>query len=231
MSITVTPVRFEHHRDTLGIGEAQPRLSWQTTTASPGWTQTGYELEQLGGDTVAVQSTDSVLVPWPFPPLRSREQRKVRVRVTGADDQRSEWGEWSTVEAGLLEAADWTAHLVGPADDTVAAPLLRADFRTTNAGVVRARVYASGHGLFQLEINGRRIGDDELAPGWTAYESRLRYSTYDVTDLVAAGDNAIGAWLGDGWWRGYLGWGKKNALYGSQLGLIAQLEIDYADGS
>ncbi|MET0888287.1 MAG: family 78 glycoside hydrolase catalytic domain, partial [Mycetocola sp.] len=215
----------------VGIGEAEPRLSWQTTTTDAGWTQTGYELEQLGGDTVAVRSTDSVLVPWPFQPLRSREQRTVRVRVTGADDQRSEWGEWSTVEAGLLEAADWTAHLVGPADDTIAAPLLRADFRTTRAGVIRARVYASGHGLFQLEINGRRVGDDELAPGWTAYESRLRYTTYEVTDLVAAGDNTIGAWLGDGWWRGYLGWGKKKALYGSQLGLIAQLEIDYADGS
>jgi beta-glucosidase-like glycosyl hydrolase len=231
MSLTVTPVRFEHHRDALGIGEAEPRLSWQTTNAPTGWAQTGYELEQHGGEVVAVHSADSVLVSWPFAPLRSRERREVRVRVLGADGATSEWGPWAVVEAGLLDASDWSAQLVGPEDDAVASPLLRADFRTTDAAITRARVYATGHGLFQLEINGARVGDDELAPGWTTYESRLRYTTYDVTNLVRSGANAIGAWLGDGWWRGHLGWGEKKALYGSQLSLLAQLEIDYADGT
>ena len=93
---------------------------------------------------------------------------------------------------------------MGPVDDTIASPLLRTDFRASEAAISRARVYATGHGLFQLEINGQRVGDDELAPGWTAYEARLRYTTYDVTDLIRAGDNAMGAWLGDGWWRGFL---------------------------
>ncbi|MET0886350.1 MAG: family 78 glycoside hydrolase catalytic domain [Mycetocola sp.] len=231
MSLTVTPVRFEHHRDALGIGEAEPRLSWQITNAPTGWIQIGYEIEQRGGKVVAVQSADSVLVPWPFAPLRSRERHEVRVRVLGADGATSEWGSWAAVEAGLLEAADWSAQPVGPADDAVASPLLRADFQTTDAVITRARVYATGHGLFQLEINGARVGDDELAPGWTTYESRLRYTTYDVTGLIATGANAIGAWLGDGWWRGFLGWGEKKALYGSQLSLLAQLEIDYADGT
>ena len=75
-----------------------------------------------------------------------------------------------------------------------------------------------------------RVGDQELAPGWTAYESRLRYQTYDVTDLLAAGENVVGAWLGDGWWRGHLGWDGRKDLYGTELGVLVQLEIEYADG-
>lgn len=232
MSLTVTPVRFEHHRHAFGIGDARPRLSWITTDAPNGWSQAAYEVEQRGGESIRVDSADSVLVPWPFGALASRERREIRVRVRGTDGSVSEWSEWAPVEAGLLEASDWTAGLVGPSDSAIAAPLVRGSFTAAGKGpVVRARVYATGHGLFQLELNGERVGDDEFAPGWTAYESRLRYATYDVTDRVSAGENVIGAWLGDGWWRGYLGWGDKKALYGSDVGVLVQLEIDYADGS
>ncbi|MFB7890594.1 family 78 glycoside hydrolase catalytic domain [Microbacterium sp. NPDC056044] len=232
MSFTVTPVRFEHHRQAFGIGDARPRLSWVTTDAPNGWSQAAYEVEQRGGESVRVDSGESVLVPWPFDALRSRERREIRVRVHGADGFTSVWSDWAPVEAGLLEAADWTAQLVGPSDSAIAAPLVRGSFTAAgHSEVVRARVYATGHGLFQLELNGRRVGDDELAPGWTAYESRLRYTAYDVTDRVTTGENVIGAWLGDGWWRGYLGWGDKKALYGSHLAVLMQLEIEYADGT
>ncbi|WP_374313383.1 family 78 glycoside hydrolase catalytic domain [Microbacterium sp.] len=231
MSVTVTPVRFEHHRAAIGIGDPRPRLSWVTTEAPAGWAQAAYEVEERGGELAKVESADSVLVPWPFARLASRERREIRVRVLDADGVPSEWSAWSAVEAGLLEPADWAAQLIGPADSSIASPLVRGSFRAAGSSVARARVYATGHGLFQLELNGRRVGDDELAPGWTAYESRLRYLTYDVTDLVHSGDNVIGAWLGDGWWRGHLGWGGKKALYGDDLGVLVQLEIEYSDGS
>ncbi|WP_347977872.1 family 78 glycoside hydrolase catalytic domain [Microbacterium sp. ProA8] len=230
MSLSVTPVRFEHHRDALGIGETRPRLSWIVETAPDGWRQAGYDLEERGGDVVRVDGEDSVLVPWPFEPLASRDRREVRVRVIGADGGASAWGAWASVEAGLLDAADWSAHLIGPTDAAIAAPRVRGAFEVRSAEVVRARVYASAHGVFQLELNGGRVGDDELAPGWTAYESRLRYVTYDVTGMLQPGANAVGAWLGDGWWRGFLGWDGRRELYGADLGVIVQLEIDYADG-
>ncbi|MFE4724851.1 family 78 glycoside hydrolase catalytic domain [Microbacterium sp. NPDC056736] len=231
MSLTVAPVRFEHHRDAFGIGDARPRLSWITTDAPDGWSQAAYEVQQRGGESIRVDSGESVLVPWPFGTLSSRERQEIRVRVHGDDGSVSGWSDWAVVEAGLLEASDWSAQLVGPADHDIASPLVRGSFTAQGGEVVRARVYATGHGLFQLEINGQRVGDDELAPGWTAYESRMRYTTYDVTELVRAGRNVIGAWLGDGWWRGYLGWGEKKALYGTDLGVLVQLEIDFADGS
>ncbi|OCL31925.1 hypothetical protein BCR15_07660 [Tessaracoccus lapidicaptus] len=231
MTVTPTAPRFDHHRTALGIGEPRPRISWIVETAPPGWAQAAYEIEQRDGATVRVASPESVLVPWPLGDLASRERREVRVRVTGTDGVVGGWSEWAPVEAGLLDQADWSAVMVGPADDVVAAPLLRRDFDAAGAEVVRARLYASAHGVTQLELNGHRVGDDELAPGWTTYQSRLRYVTYDVTELVRAGGNALGAWLGDGWWRGHLGWDGRRALYGEQLGLIAQLEIEYADGT
>ena len=229
-TVLVSPLRFEHHREPLGIGEPTPRLSWIVTDAPVGWRQARYEIQATGGTTVAVDSADSVLVAWPFAPLASRESRELRVRVVGEDGTASEWGEWATVEAGLLAPADWTASLVGPSDSEIAAPQVRGAFQIRDAAIRRARVYATAHGLYELEVNGSRVGDQELAPGWTAYESRLRYQTYDVTDLLAPGTNVIGAWLGDGWWRGYLGWDGRRALYGSDLAVLVQLEIEYADG-
>jgi alpha-L-rhamnosidase len=95
----------------------------------------------------------------------------------------------------------------------------------------KARLYVSAHGLFEVEVNGHRVGQEAMAPGWTVYGSRLKYFTYDVTDLLSAGDNAIGAWLGDGWYRGRLGWyGGFRNIFGRDISLIAQLEVESEDG-
>ncbi len=110
-------------------------------------------------------------------------------------------------------------------------PLLRKEF-STQAGktVESARVYASAQGVYELQLNGSKVGDQFLAPGWTDYRKRMQYQTYDVTDQVRAGANAIGAELGDGWWAGKVAiFGTQQ--YGSSLGLMAQLRIDYTDGT
>ncbi len=237
----VTPgtPRFEHHRAALGIGESQPRLSWKTT-AEPGWTQVAYEVEITRDGQVTtsgrIESDESVLVPWPAPALASRERANVRVRLWGTSGD-SGWSESATVETGLLSPSDWLAKPVtgswpeDPESDTRRPPLVRRDF-STSGRPVSARLYASAHGVYEVEINGVRVGDDVLSPGWTVYGERLRYYTYDVTDLVREGDNAIGGWIGDGWYRGRLGWrGGFRNLFGSDASLIAQLELTYADGS
>lgn len=110
-------------------------------------------------------------------------------------------------------------------------PLLRTDFDTA-AGktVTRARVYASARGVYELNLNGEKVGDQFLAPGWTDYADRIQHQTYDVTDLVDSGSNSFGAELADGWWSGKVGmWGPD--VYGDRLSLIARLRIDYSDGT
>ena len=109
-------------------------------------------------------------------------------------------------------------------------PYLRRAF-SIDKPVKRAVVYASALGLYELHINGKRIGDDYFTPGWTDYNKRVYHQSYDVTDIVKQGGNAVGAILADGWYAGYIGFGKKREHYGSKPRLFVQLEIEYADGS
>jgi alpha-L-rhamnosidase len=237
---TVSPPRFEHHRDPFGIGESRPRLSWVLESAPAGWRQRAYRVEVAASGEARsfdVVSNDQVLVPWPAEPLASRDRVEVRISVQGEDGEWSEPGAWSAVEAGLLEPSDWSAGPVGaiweqnPMTDTRRPALVRREF-AVRGDLVRARLYATAHGLYQAEINGRRVGDDVLSPGWTVYRDRLRYYTYDVTDLLGEGENAIGAWLGDGWYRGRLGWrGGFRNVFGDDQSFLGQLELTYADGT
>ncbi|MEV1240278.1 glycoside hydrolase family 78 protein [Nonomuraea sp. NPDC049750] len=232
-------LRFEHHREPLGIGEPRPRLSWTVRNDRPGWQQHGYDVEIRDSEGKVVSTTgrsDSVLVPWPGDDLRSRERRAVRVRVRGQDGEASEWSEWTSVEAGLLEAEEWHAEAAAPPAELLGAPdgpatMLRRGF-ALRGPVERARLYVTGHGLYEVEINGQVVGDDVLAPGWSSYDHRLRYRTHDVTALLSEGDNAIGAMLADGWYRGRVGFKDGRVeTYGSRTALIAQLEVVYTDGS
>jgi alpha-L-rhamnosidase len=235
---------IEGHRDAIGIGHRRPRLTWIADHVGDDWMQAAYEIELEDADrgtrttTGPVRSNDSVHLAWPaqFSDLVSRQRVLVRVRTWGRED--TEPGPWSrrvAVEAALLDPADWRASAVSPsfslADPPAAAPLLRRDF-VVRGPVARARLYASAHGVYQTELNGCRIGDEVLAPGWTSYSHRLLYQTYDVTPALHEGPNAIGASVADGWFRGRLGFhGGKTRLYGDALAFIAQLEITYVDGT
>ena len=170
--VTIADVRFEHHRDALGIGESRPRLSWIVATQANGWRQAGYEIEAYGSDgrlrelTGRVESDQSVLVPWPFAPLSSRERLSVRVRVWGIDGQPLAWGELAPVESGLLHTDDWSARFVTPdgEEDTTRpqpCPLLRREF-DVRAGVTRARLYVTALGVYEVQLNGDSVGDHVL---------------------------------------------------------------------
>jgi alpha-L-rhamnosidase len=204
-------VRFEHHRDAIGVGEVRSRLSWTVQATVADWYQAGYEIEAYGPDgrmrdrTERVGSDQSVLVPWPFAPLLSRESLTVRIRAWGVNGRSSAWSALYPVEAGLLLPSDWTARFVTPdwEEDTSRpqpGPLLRREF-DVRAGVAKARLYVTALGVYEAQLNGVTVGDHVLDPGWTSYNHRLCYQTFDVTGLLREGRNAIGAMLGNGWHR------------------------------
>jgi alpha-L-rhamnosidase len=233
-------LRFEHRTDpgtVLALATPTPRLSWLVPRAEPGWAQAGYEVEVVRGEAPAerhaVESADQILVAWPAEPLAAREPVAVRVRVCGADGDWSAWSDPASAEAGLFSPAAWTARFISPR--TVGgldapAPVLRGTLEVPG-DVVRARLYATAHGLWRAHINGARVGDDELAPGWTSYAHRLRYHAYDVTELVRPGANVMDVTLGNGWYRGRLGFRGNRALYGDRLAFLGQLEVTTADGA
>ncbi|NIK59515.1 alpha-L-rhamnosidase [Kribbella shirazensis] len=228
-----TALRFEHRpAPVTGIGTATPRISWQVPAADAGYAQTAYEVEITTGTTqvFTVQSPDQVLVPWPGDPLASRETAQVRVRVRGNDDW-SDWSEPASVEAGLLTPDDWSARFVSPRDNPHGSPApLVAGAADLPDGIVKARLYATSYGINLPELNGQRVGTEELAPGWTAYQYRLRYQTYDVTELVRPGENKLEFLLGNAWYRGRIGFRDQKQLYGERLAVLAQLEVTTDDG-
>ena len=126
---------------------------------------------------------------------------------------------------------DWSATLIVPDQDFDGAPLLRREFdlETGHGDVATATLHATAHGVFEAWLNGSPVSEDVLSPGWSAYEWRLRYRSYDVTALLQP-TSVLGFALGNGWFRGRLGWSGGRAYYGSELGAFAQLEITFADG-
>jgi alpha-L-rhamnosidase len=240
--ISSVKLQVEHSRETLGLGTARPRLSWTIETDIQEWHQSGYEIEEYDAEgkllnqTGLVVSDQSVLVPWPFEQVASRERVAIRVRVWGADSSPSDWSESVDLETGLLSVSDWSAHFISPAWEEDAtksnpSPYLRREFEL-RSGIRSARLYITALGLYEAQVNGKVVGDHVFSPGWTVYDRRLRYHTFDLTEMLKEGKNAIGAILGDGWFRGRIGFGGgQRNVYGKHLALLAQLEIQYADGS
>jgi alpha-L-rhamnosidase len=113
--------------------------------------------------------------------------------------------------------------------DKDSAPQLRKEFSVSKE-IERARVYSSALGLYELNLNGEKVGADYFAPGWTDYNKRVQYQTYDVTKMLKQGKNAIGAILGEGWYAGKIAWFGKNQ-YGNNPALLMQLVIEYSDGT
>jgi alpha-L-rhamnosidase len=238
-------LKTEYQYDPLGLDVAKPRFSWQMNSRARGAGQSAYEIrvamdedasrgaQSLVWDSGKIDSRQSIFVSYGGPGLQSRTRYFWQVRVWDERGLDLGWSRVANWEMGLLAPADWSAEWVSPAvhqgGETRASPLLRRDF-DLGGRIARARVYATSHGLYELFINGHRVGDELMTPGWTSYNRRLQYQTYDVTNLLKAGRNAMGAVLGDGWYRGVIGFAGAHDRYGSRLALLCQLEVTYQDG-
>jgi alpha-L-rhamnosidase len=233
--IRPTHLRVEHLSAALGIDTNRPRFSWWLPDGAR--TQLAYRMRADNGwDTGQVESTDSILVEYAGAPLRSAERVTWRVKVW-TDAGKSEWSDPHVFEMGLLGPDDWSAHWITPREAELPsagrrpAMLVRGEFELPGAATVRARLYATAHGIYEVFVNGRRAGDAELTPGYTEYRDRLQVQTCDVTDLLRPGRNAIGAILSDGWFRGQVGLPRAHDQWGSELAWLAQLHVELADGT
>jgi alpha-L-rhamnosidase len=237
----VIQLTVERHTDPIGIDAAQPRFAWRLSDGG----QTAYQLQvfdEAGAalwDSSRVADSRSTYVAYAGPPLRSRRRYTWRVKAWASDGGESEWSPTASFEMGLLERSDWSAewisHLVldtasAPEDmrPHAPAPLLRRTL-TLSEAPRRARLYITALGLYEAAINGTRVGDERLAPGWTDYHTRVDYRVSDVTPLLREGDNVVSVRIGDGWYAGTVGpWGRRR--YGDRPALLCQLEVDLDSG-
>jgi alpha-L-rhamnosidase len=240
----VVSLRTEYFENPLSIDSAHARLSWQLLSSQRDVRQVAYQIQvarddedlkaqrNLIWDSAKVLSDRSIQIPYDGPALASRARCAWRVRVWTAHGHEGTWSLISHWEMGLLSPNDWTAQWISLQKRADAQPgearLLRRAFHLQR-DIVRARLYVTSHGLYQVLLNGSPITDDVLTPGWTSYKHRLQYQTYDVTDHLKEGDNAIGATLAEGWFAGTIA-GVGQRPQGLKLTLLLQLEVTYADG-
>ena len=228
----IATLRAELRDDTTLVATPRPRLSWTVETDEAGWEQVSADI-RAGDETVTLEGRESVLVDWPFRDLDPGERRAVTVRVRATSGTQTDWSEPLGVEAAFLADGDWTALPVGLAEPAHEAQPFRtrATF-TVDAAVARATLFWTALGVAEPELNGAAVSDDVLSPGWTSYRDRLVHETVDVTALVRPGDNAIGATVAGAWYTEKYGfYSFAQRVYGEQPSFLAQLRLEFEDGS
>ena len=225
--------RIEYRENPIGI-DNPPRFSWKIKSNHPNLVQTAYQIQVTGGgklmwDSGCVKSCQSVLVPYGGKPLEPMSVYQVQVSVldnTGGLEQAT-----GTFETGILLEENWKGKWIThslPEEET-ACPVYVRHF-TAEKPVKRARLYATACGVYEASVNGKKAGDCFLAPGWTSYHNRIQYQTYDITELLEK-ENEIAVTVGNGWYKGELGFDAKPDNYGKKTALSAMIRIEYEDGN
>jgi alpha-L-rhamnosidase len=240
-------LRCEYLSDPLAIDRPAPRLGWQVVTDAPslrGQAQSAYRLLVASSptrlaagqgdlwDTGKVDSASSIQIAYAGKPLSSYASCWWKVRIWDGSGAPGVWSAPARWSMGILKRSDWKAQWIGCDIDRkrvenptyLPAPLFRKEF--TPAGrIKRAVIYVTAAGLYELMLNGKRVGDEQLRPGWTEFQKRVYYQAYDVTSMVRPGKpNCLGAMVGDGWYGLHHG-GR------GRVRLLAQLRMEYADGT
>lgn len=228
---TVVELRSQFPAKMLGVPAGAITLSWSVESSSAtsafahqlSWSGLDHEWR----DAEPSSNTDTLAVAAPGGPVPAGSTRRYRVRVATEKG----WSAWSAPLTVETAQASWAASVISaPTPTESAAPYLRKAF-TLDSKPLTARLRVSGFGVHDVYLNGHKVGDEHLAPGWTSYQERIVAATHDVTAHLHEGPNVLGAMLGDGWFRGRLGWKGQRNHYGDRLGLIAELRLSFADGS
>jgi Glycogen debranching enzyme len=260
----ITDLRCEYLVNPFAIDNKKPLLSWQLKSDKRGKTQSAYRILAASDmslldekkadlwDSGIINSSQSVSVKYEGRAVDSRQKVYWKVKVWDEKDVATKWSDVEFWSMGLLNPADWTARWIGHIEDqypdstlTFPAPFFRKEF-VAEKTVKTAIAYVCGLGFYEMHINGRKVGDQVLAPAVTNYDKRViqnilyhfddqstqrvLYNTFDVTALLNKGINTIGAILGNGWYN-QRDRTVEGCLWYDTPRLLLQLEVEYTDGS
>lgn len=244
--LQVERLRCEYLQNPLGIDALSPRLSWVLQSDERGQKQTAYRIlvasseKKLAAnegdlwDSGKVASDATAQIEYRGQPLTSRQACFWKVCVWDKDGKASRFSAPAFWEMGLLDTNDWRARWIGLTTNIAErpAPMLRREFALTHK-ITQARLYICGLGYYELHLNGRKVGDHLLDPGYTRYDKRDLYVTYDVTKFLRQGDNALGVVLGNGWFNVQTEavWDFHKAPWRAAPKLLLSLFVEFADGT
>ena len=237
--VKVEFLRTNNLIDPIGISTKNPCFSWQLVSNQRNIMQSSYEIVVLENNMALwksgkVKSDSSVRVRYKGPALKSGTKYNWYVNVWYNNDKPAPRSKPAFFLTALLNIQDWQATWIEPGfvEDSVMrpSPLFRKEFVATKK-IKSAIAYITAHGLYEAQINNKRVGDALLTPGWTAYKHRLQFQTYDVTGMLSTGANAIAVTLGSGWYRGSISTSRNIPKYGKDIALLFQLDITYTDGT
>ena len=225
--------RIEYRKNPKGLSVTIPRFSWKIASEKENTVQAAYAIRVSCGsslvwDSGRVVSDQSVLVPYGGEKLEPEKRYEVKLAVEDNYGNSCQADTW--FETGVFEPETFKARMIThdfPENET-ACPVFYRSF-STDRPVERAVIYATAHGVYELGLNGKRVGEDYMAPGWTSYHHRLQYQCYDITEDVKK-DNLIEMTVGNGWYKGILSYDCKPNRYGSRVEAFAELHIRYDDG-
>lgn len=228
--------RTEYRKHPKGLSVKVPRFSWKMSSDKDNTVQTAYAVKVSCGDVTVwdsgrVVSDRSVLNPYGGEELQPEKRYEVSLTVEDNHGNVCEAKTW--FETGIFETDMFKAQMIThdfPKEET-ACPVFYKKFKIKRPidEIEKATIYATAHGVYELHLNGSRIGEDYMAPGWTSYHHRLQYQCYDMTEDIKE-ENIIEMTVANGWYKGILGFDCKPDRYGDRVEAFAELHIRYSDG-
>ena len=227
-------LRTEYRENPIGLAVKSPRFSWKMRTDEKNTVQNIYRIEVTDNgktvwDTGMQESRDSVLVPYEGELLC--DETLYTVKVTVWDNYGRAGSAETTFETGVFDPQTFRAEMITHdfEQEETACPVFYKNI-LLKGDVKKARLYATAQGVYEFAVNGVKAGEDRMTPGWTSYHNRLQYQIYDVTEQIKSGENLLEMTVGNGWYKGILGFMCTPDIYGDRVGAFAELHITYEDG-
>ncbi len=236
-NLTIKNLRTEYLTNPLGINMMHPRFSWVLNSSERNVMQKAYQIivansmNDLSAEKAdmwnsqKVVSNKSINVAYRGKPFESDQTYYWKVKIWNQNGKTSNWSKVNFFHTGILEKSGWQGEWIGAKDTNISAPLLKKEF-TVDKKIESAYVFICGLGYYELYINGKKVGNHVLDPGTSDYFKRALYVTYNVKSYLQKGENVVGAWLGNGYFRM-----RTVRHYGSRPQLLFQMNIRYTDGS
>ena len=241
--ITISKLEVDKLNNPIGLDSKNPDFSWIILSDSYNINQTHYQIfvatdknfskKSLVWDSGKVNSSKSVYVKYRGKPIEYATKYYWTVKVWTNRTERPKQSKISSWTSGLMGQNQWRSNWIGVSEDdkkNYKSPYFTNDFNIGKK-IISANLFITSRGIYEAHINGKRVGDSYLTPGWTSYKNRIQYQAYDVKDLISSGDNRLGVILADGWFRNFRpNSGKLITDYGDELSFITELIIGFEDG-